>query len=1348
MPQLPPLPSFPTAVPPWARTALAAGGLALAIGGLAWAFVGSRGRAERALMDAPEPSAVAATEAAPVPRLFRLPERTAPSGGVVPVEYAGEPGTPFQPGRGAASRPAPRRNPSPAMGGTIAPAPVVTTVAGEGEGEAEGPPLTAQASMQLPPPDPVPSEAPRALPPPGPVAPLPELPPSEAVPGAPTPLDPTPGSLPALPARTIDPLPPRVPAMGDAPVPQGRTPGVATPRPDLTDGRPWSAASSAMQGEVLQRPPRKLDDAPDEELTPGTRKAILLGAARNAVARGQLDAGIARFEEYLRDNADDDAVRTEYAGVLVTANRAKQAIAEYERLLAKDPRNTRLRLLLADVFVYDRDYRAAISELTAVLEATPGDNEVAARLARVYTFNEEFAKAKQIYDRYLSKIRPTDAKVPKALGALLLDLERPGDALQFLGALRAKDPQDLEVLANIVRAYSRLGERDLMRTLLREMETIRPKEIGVRLALAEILYRSEDFEGAKLVFEQLLKLKPGYDIAIIGLARTEIELFNPRRARQLLESFQPAADVARNYFLTLSEYHQLNGEVVEAKQVYIDLLRRNPEDIEVRLALAKLYEAPERGSYELALGEYAKVPPRRPYGRRARLGFATTKAKQRRFPEAIDGMHALLREDPGDAEVLGQLVRTLADAKQPDRAVAVARAFLAGDLPRESQALTVRSALGYALLKDRKWAEAARNYEILLSRAPARTPDAYYGLAKALQNLGYAERAAEIVAQATGPGIYETRSRVKIAQLYSQDMDDITVLQVVAPLLGTDPYFLPGLIIRLDSQIRMAGYDANVAAGFETAHSIMRASPANLRGNLGAARLYLIAQAFKPAIQQYARTIELDPEYVVARLEKARTQYNDKQFGAARSTYTEILSPSPHETLIASVNQIAQAEPRLRPFVEPYLAAHTSGPRLRSELARVAGAMEEDVRYKLLRACHDYDAREAVCIAAELERDAKELKDYKYFSAVDAFARSNDFEADNVETTFDQGQAHAVLKETHDSIRMYAHTLDIEPSNHGALVGIDRATAEISPQLWLRPEFFTQRGRDGLANIDRKILRGWARLPFGEEDEYVDFGYAAAFYKPQDDTLLTGNIPFTRVQKRLSRDWLYYGQLNVEQYPNRISTRPTFDTGFIHKHSDCTVLRANIFHDNVIENGESLRDDVNRLGIGVGGDYRITRIWNVTGDYQFANYSDDNSMHQVQAASDVSLTLPPKQLRLIASTLAFAFEKQSIFGPNRAPDVRGVTYPYFSPKFFMNNEVRVEWKHWLSRDYFTHSNQAWYSLSYGLAVDSAQTYYQDLRAAANYDYCSWLTLGVEMRTQLSKQYDMFSAMGYLIVRFR
>ena len=259
-------------------------------------------------------------------------------------------------------------------------------------------------------------------------------------------------------------------------------------------------------------------------------------------------------------------------------------------------------------------------------------------------------------------------------------------------------------------------------------------------------------------------------------------------------------------------------------------------------------------------------------------------------------------------------------------------------------------------------------------------------------------------------------------------------------------------------------------------------------------------------------------------------------------------------------------------------------------------------------------------------------------------------------------------------------------------------------------------------------------------------------YNPLDDGQLWGNVPFVRAQKKWDDNRLMtYGQLNVEQYKNRFSTRPTFDAGWWYDHNDVIRSRGGAYLENVAENGETLRQDIYRYGLYGGADFKPTRTWAFGGTYTYAHYSDNNDSHNGFLYNEVALSLPPKLLKLVQRLNVWSFRDQTRFpdDPPNPNNLFGTVHPYFTPDIFASKEFRVEWWHWLSRDYFAHSNQCYYSLQYGLILDNNIVTYHDMRAIVNYDVNSWLTFGAEGRVMLSsgKNYDVHSLMGFMQVRF-
>jgi hypothetical protein len=228
---------------------------------------------------------------------------------------------------------------------------------------------------------------------------------------------------------------------------------------------------------------------------------------------------------------------------------------------------------------------------------------------------------------------------------------------------------------------------------------------------------------------------------------------------------------------------------------------------------------------------------------------------------------------------------------------------------------------------------------------------------------------------------------------------------------------------------------------------------------------------------------------------------------------------------------------------------------------------------------------------------------------------------------------------------------------------------------------------------------------------------------------------------------LVFGQLNWEEYPNRLHDRPTFEAGAEYDFADWLRGRVRAFLVNVVENGEDLRQDIHRGGIQVGADLRPTRNWELGGVSTLAYYSDVNTQGELYAFNSYILCFPPQQLKLVLDVDVQGFAHQTIFPSAVHEDFRGVIHPYFAPSSFAYSEGRIEWTQWLSRDYFVHSNQCYYSLQYAFGFDSNGAVYNTFRALTCLDLKPWLTVGADANQILSPVYRATQATAYVLIRF-
>jgi tetratricopeptide (TPR) repeat protein len=1074
-------------------------------------------------------------------------------------------------------------------------------------------------------------------------------------------------------------------------------------------------------------------------------RAVLLGAARTAVKRGDFDQAVNRYEEYFRRFGHDPALRREYAGVLVSANRIRNAAELYQQLLGQQPNNVELLVILGDLFVLVKEYRQAIEEYGRALELAPANLDIAAKLARAYAFHDDMVHALQVYDRYLAGLQPGKNDVPRTFGALLVDFHKAQAALPFLRGLLERFPDDLEILSDLVRCYSALEDRKKAVETLDKMASIAPQQHSIRQALGDSLYQAEDFDLAEHVYQQILQSHPDNGLALVGTARVALQRFRPAQAAQILIHLKPDMGTQRIYWLTWAEYHQLIGEYIQAKQIYANFLRKDVRDHEVHVALAALYDYIRE--FEKAKAEYSKVPLDAQLSRKARLGFASVLYDQRFFPAALEACHVLLTEKPDDGPAMALYARSLAKMGQVDRAVALCGSFLQNNPRNEAASLTVQFALARIYLDVNRFLDAAREYELLLMRPSGRRIVSYYGLARAEGRIGAPDKAALAVANLASLIDGDDRARLLLADLHAADKEDARVIELTQLTLAGDPHNLAALIRLADAEQRQAIVSGRIDAVVAACKAILEISPVNVRARLALARAFSIAQKYQAAAAEYERLIALDTAFTIPQRERARALFSGNQFGASAAAYQQMQTPSACDKLRTELDAYSQREPRVHEPLQVLVRAGLPGDALKAEVLRlVAITPVPEIQAALHGMVADYQAGAIEQLGAHAEGEDKSHNGYRPKESIPIDQGLVALEPTNVEGRFDLAQSYATLKQTHNELKEYADLLEVNPQHRESQVAQERAGLELNPQLDMRSLLFSQNGRNGLALIDAAAFPVSVKVPCGDENEYFGFAFSRVIYSPHDDRPLDGNIiSFLFSEKFGDPYFLTSGIVNYEEYPDRFHSRPTFDVGAGYYFSDCFQARARVFLNNVVQNGETLRQDIFRTGGGLSANFNATRFWQFGGYSSLFYYSDVNTANETYLYSNYLLTMQPNQLKLVfdADMLSYAHSN----GPFTPGDLHGMIHPYFAPNFFIFYEARLEWTQWLSRDYFVHSNQCYYSLQYGLGFDNHLEPYNSFRALFNFDIRPWLSVGADAVQMLSPVYKMSAVNAYLTIRF-
>lgn len=1133
------------------------------------------------------------------------------------------------------------------------------------------------------------------------------------------------------------------------------------PKPLVPKPRPAPQPQPKPQAQPQPGPGQIQPDSSDKDNEKQLRGNILLGAARTAVQRQDFDSAIERFDEYMRLFPEDMKTRKEYAGILVRVGKVRQAISEYQQVVRDQPDNLEARLGLGDLYMIAREYRPAVEQYRYVTQRDPDDLKALVKLGRAYAADQDLAHARKIFEEKLSRIRPGDEVVDRYLVGLANDIERHDTALRLAEPLfaqlqtRKSDSDDVDLVGEMIRAHVRLGDRAKALEYVGELAKVLPRDVESRHRVLELFVspltattavNELECEVTVGITAQILAVDPENQLARLRLAQVHIIRYQLDAALDILKSMRPDASIRRRFLSTYAVYHERVGSLLDAKQIYLDLLRQDENDHDSRVALGNLYESLRE--LDKAVGEQRKVPQTANVFRNAQLGMASSLYEARRFHESILVCKQMLLRDPQDVGAMNQLVRSFMKVGELEKANALLLGYLEQPPRTEGEAAAARIGLALFYLRTGRLLEAQNIAAAAISRPAGRQTAAFYVLARAALRTDNPEKAKATLDNIVSAIGNDTRVRIELADLFLEDRDGAGAAEVLQGVLRFDPHNQAALWRLADAQFILAQPTADTREALATYQQLVALNRTNYRALHGMANCHAVMQDYENAVRVQDQITKLDPDHFVVRRERARILYADHQYGLSESGFASMLRPTPDERFQAEVLALAQRENRLRQLLAPLATAPIGGEELRTELDKLMPTIDDqDLILTINRLIIDYETRSREQSLVSLELAAKRKKDLRQYEAAQAYKAWLAAEPVSQDARFELGQVYSDLKQTHKAIDMYADLLSVEPILRDPAIALDRASMELNPQYRFTGDYFDQSGRDGLAGIQKTRWDNELRFPFRNENEFFYIGFTRANNVGQQDPPLVGSFFNFGGQFQPDERSLAYAKASLQRYPDRINSRVVYDIGGLYRVTDQLTGRASAFSDNFIENFETMNQDLHRYGLRLGFDAKANRVWNFGATYTFAYISDVNYLNEFFYYNELLMTPAPKELRLVLNVLFQGYANQTIFGPDPFNPLRGAIHPYFAPDRFIRTEGRVEFKHWICRDYFVHSNQLWYLLALGTSFDNESVNYWFGRAALNWDVKSWLSLGLDIRGETSEVYRYFWLTGYLHLRF-
>jgi len=1068
---------------------------------------------------------------------------------------------------------------------------------------------------------------------------------------------------------------------------------------------------------------------------PSPQAEIQLRAARNSVALGDLPEALTRFEEYLKLTPQDAPVRYEYAGLLMQHRQLASAQIQFERLVSEQPNVPLYRQRLAELLLRLKNYDRARENLRILLTDQRFGLQAAILLARSYVLERQIDEAQRIYDERLRNATQLTVDEQRALALLLIDLERPDEAIRLLQGLHESHRDDQAITIALIQGYVRANRR-LEALELISGDAQRPfKDSGAWLELGLELYREQAYPEAKLLLQRVCTQQPGEVRAQLGLARSHLRLYEVDACLQILNGIR-GDRTSREFTTVLADYHTMVGEYSEALAIAKRRLTEDPQDFEAAILLGNALQASAQLQAANAAFQSALQccdPADDEKQREIRRLIAANLLRRRLFDEARACLDQLLTEHPTDVASRILLIETM--VKVGDFVTAAA---LANSAPKETPArarMALQIQLGYALLEQGRDGEAAQQFRMLAADRNAAFPDVAYGLYRAAQGLKQPQMAREGLALGPSPIAPPASWGAGFADRALTFCDCAAAVAVLDDALKCSPGNLAlltrrgeaGLICDCSCGVPNCRYSfPKIMRRFQEFHApppspmpyfqaALDQSPTNIRARLGVARTLKKQFRYEKALAEYMTLLKFLPNDVNLVRETARMVEGWKGIERSGNFYVNA-----QKSLASEGDPAVGAEVADKSFGTEALVG-TDTPETPS------GAPPD------------------VLLGSELS--AKYLRGWKFREATGYYQGLIEMEPTNEAALFDLAQSQSAIFRTRCAVQTYQQLLDVNPCHIDAQTALARSQLEMRPKVIPAFDFQFQQGRDGLANMTWQNYALSERQPLGDENEYFEFGYRQRVLQPTDDRVNPGEIPFMHWREKYRNDATVFVDLAVEQYQYGFQTRPTFNVGIDIFNVDKAMLTWSGFLKNYYANGEAIRQDIYWGGTQIDLVLQPMRLWTISGFYRVAAFSDHNAVNWFDIISAHTLMQGRQQVRGIIDYSFYSFANQTVFGPD--PDsLVGTQFPYWSPSGYSFVTSGVEIKEWLSCDAFKGGNEKYYTWFVGGAVDSNGDGYFITKARWQHDFSpmfSWTT-DANLTWSANKIYNAVGLATYAVIR--
>lgn len=335
---------------------------------------------------------------------------------------------------------------------------------------------------------------------------------------------------------------------------------------------------------------------------------------------GRFDLAKEEYERYLSAYPNDADTLHALGVLLVQCQDYPNALKKIEAAIACNPNHAPYYNSLGTLYRRLSDWNNATKAYQKAIKLNSTYALAYNNLGNVFYLQKKYAAAQQAYEKAIA-LKENYADAHGNLGILFVQLENDSDARVHLEKALAINPTLYSAVNQLSDLYVRLGEYDLLLTLLPDAILTYPNSLELNHRFGIALFKKQAFEKARQQFEIVLQLDHTHPEVNQYLANTYLECMDHEKAlyyyycqmeknplfetyyniavllmmkdkhNDALQYFNKALLLEKNdaaTYLNLGHLHLKRNHIQEAIAAYQKANQLKPNDAEIQHILAAL----------------------------------------------------------------------------------------------------------------------------------------------------------------------------------------------------------------------------------------------------------------------------------------------------------------------------------------------------------------------------------------------------------------------------------------------------------------------------------------------------------------------------------------------------------------------------------------------------------------------------------------------------------------------------------------------------------------------------------------------------------------------------------------